>query len=93
MLSYVVLFLAGVCLITLFATITSLVQLNVAERMRGRVMSIFMFAFRGGMPLGSLTVGYLASQFSPPTALLAGSAVLGLTAVSFLLSSSGVKRL
>ena len=92
-LSYVVLFLAGVCLITLFATITSLVQLNVAERMRGRVMSIFMFAFRGGMPLGSLTVGYLASQFSPPTALLMGSAVLGLTATCFLLSSSGVKRL
>ena len=93
LLSYVVLFIAGVCLITLFATITSLVQLNVAERMRGRVMSIFMFAFRGGMPLGNLAFGYLASQLSPTTALLVGSTVLGLTAIGFLLSSSGVKRL
>jgi MFS family permease len=92
-LSYAVLFLAGGCLITLFATITSLVQLNVAEHMRGRVMSIFMFAFRGGMPLGNLVFGYLASQLSPTTALLAGSAVLGCTGLGVLLSSSQVKKL
>ncbi len=92
-LSYVVLFLAGGCLITLFATITSLVQLNVAERLRGRVMSIFMLAFRGGMPLGNLFFGYLASQLSPTTALLVGSAVLGCTGLGVLLSSSRVKNL
>ena len=45
------------------------------------------------MPLGSLTVGYLASRFSPSIALLAGAVVLGVTAVSFLLSSSSVKKL
>jgi len=92
-LSYVVLFLAGGCLITLFATITSLVQLNVAERLRGRVMSIFMLAFRGGMPLGSLAFGYLASQISPTTALVVGSTVLGCTGLGVLLSSSQVKKL
>ena len=92
-LSYVVLFLAGICLITLFASITSLVQLNVAEEMRGRVMSIFMLAFRGGMPLGSLTLGYLAERFSPSTALAAGSAVLAATALGFLIASSSIKKL
>ena len=92
-LSYVVLFLAGGCLITLFAIITSLVQLNVDERMRGRVMSIFMLAFRGGMPLGSLFFGYLASQLSPTASLLVGSAILGCTGLGVLFSSSRVKTL
>lgn len=92
-LSYVVLFFAGGCLITLFATITSLVQLNVTEGMRGRVMSIFMFAFRGGMPLGNLAFGYMASQLSPTAALVTGSAILGCTGLGVLLSSSKVKSL
>jgi predicted MFS family arabinose efflux permease len=92
-LSYVVLFLTGGCLITMFASITSLVQLGTSEEMRGRTMSIFMLAFRGGMPLGSLTVGYLAERFSPPAALLVASVLLASVAVGFLLSNSGLKRL
>ena len=39
----------------------SLVQLIVPDHLRGRVMSIYMVAFRGGMPLGSLAAGYAAS--------------------------------
>jgi predicted MFS family arabinose efflux permease len=88
-----VLFLTGGCLITMFASITSLVQLGTSEEMRGRTMSIFMLAFRGGMPLGSLTVGYLAERFSPPAALLVASVLLASVAVGFLLSNSGLKRL
>jgi predicted MFS family arabinose efflux permease len=91
--SYAVLFVAGICLIGLFSSITSLVQLNVTEEIRGRVMSIFMLAFRGGMPLGNLLAGYLAARFSPSTALIVGSGLLGTTALAFLLSSSGVKKL
>jgi predicted MFS family arabinose efflux permease len=92
-LSYVVLFFAGGCLITLFATITSLVQMNVDERLRGRVMSIFLFAFRGGMPLGDLVFGYMASEVSPTAALLVGAFTLGCTGLGVLLSSSEVKKL
>ncbi|MBI4459434.1 MAG: MFS transporter [Acidobacteria bacterium] len=92
-LSYAALFLAGICLITLFASITSLVQLNVAEEMRGRVMSIFMLAFRGGMPLGSLTLAYIADRFSPSTALATGSAVLAATALGFLSFGRSIKKL
>jgi MFS family permease len=44
-----------------FSTVTSLVQLIAPNEMRGRVMSIYMLAFRGGMPLGSLVSGYLAT--------------------------------
>lgn len=92
-LSYIVLFLGGGCLITLFASINSLVQLNTVEVMRGRVMSIFMLAFRGGMPLGSLAAGALASSLSPAAALLTMAGLLGVSSVCFLVSNSPVKEL
>ena len=92
-LSCVCLFFSGMCLITLLASINSLVQLTVTEEMRGRVMSIFMLAFRGGMPLGNLVAGYFAAKFSPAQALFALSCVLATTALAFLMSGSGIKKL
>ncbi len=87
------LFLSGMCLITLFSSINSLVQLTVTEDMRGRVMSIFMLSFRGGMPLGNLVAGYFATKFSPSQALFTLGCVLATTAVAFLFSNSGIKKL
>jgi len=87
------LFLSGICLITLFSAINSLVQLTVTEEMRGRVMSIFMLSFRGGMPVGNLVAGYFASKFSPAHTLFTLACVLAATAVAFLLSNSGIKKL
>jgi hypothetical protein len=49
-----VLFAAGAALIVVFSMTASLVQLIVPDHLRGRVVSIYMVAFRGGMPLGSL---------------------------------------
>ncbi len=92
-LSYLLLFLGGVCLICLFASITSLVQLSTAEDMRGRVMSIFFLAFRGGMPLGDLLAGTLAERFSLSFALLLLALLLASVASGVLASSSGVKKL
>ena len=60
-LSDILLFLTGAALMVVFSTVTSLVQLIAPNEMRGRVMSIYMVAFRGGMPLGSLVSGYLAT--------------------------------
>ena len=56
-LSDILLFLTGAALMMVFSTVTSLVQLIAPNEMRGRVMSIYMLAFRGGMPLGSLVSG------------------------------------
>ena len=59
-------FLAGAALLVVFSMTASLVQLIVPDHLRGRVMSIYMVAFRGGMPLGSLASGFLASRASAP---------------------------
>jgi predicted MFS family arabinose efflux permease len=56
-LSCLLLFLGGAALIACFAMISSLVQLITPDEMRGRVMSVYNVAFRGGMPVGSLLAG------------------------------------
>jgi MFS family permease len=67
--SYVLLFLGGAALIVMFSLIASLVQLIAPDHLRGRVVSLYMMAFRGGMPLGSLAAGYVASLTSAPLVL------------------------
>ena len=46
------------------------------NEMRGRVMSIYMVAFRGGMPLGSLASGWMANATSAPTALVVNGVLM-----------------
>lgn len=74
-LSCVLLFLAGAALIAVFALLTSLVQHLAADEMRGRVMSVYNVAFRGGTPFGSLVTGGLVPVFGAP-AILAANGVL-----------------
>jgi MFS family permease len=76
MLSFALLFLAGLGQIVVFSLANSIVQLIVPNEMRGRVMSIYMVSFRGGMPLGSLTAGALANIYSAPTVLAVNGALL-----------------
>jgi predicted MFS family arabinose efflux permease len=90
--AYLILFLAGIFMMFLFAMIMSLVQLIVDDDMRGRVMSIYMVAFRGGMPLGSLITGLLAKRFYLPHILLIEGALLISIAAGYLLSRSEVKE-
>jgi MFS family permease len=87
------LFGAGACMVMVFAMLSSLVQLNAPNEMRGRVMSIYMVAFRGGMPLGSLAAGWLATGVSAPLVLIANGVLLTGVAAWFLLHSHGVREL
>lgn len=52
------------------AIINTLLQNMVSDRLRGRVMSIFMFTFAGMMPFGNLITGYLASVWNVSNAIL-----------------------
>jgi MFS family permease len=83
-LSCLILFLAGAALIIVFSMTASLVQLIVPDHLRGRVVSIYMVAFRGGMPLGSLAGGYAASLTSAPHVLAVNGALVSIVALYFL---------
>ncbi|MES1254786.1 MAG: MFS transporter [Acidobacteriota bacterium] len=89
--SELLLFFTGVALMVVFSTVTSLVQLIAPNEMRGRVMSIYMVAFRGGMPLGSLVSGYLASFIGAPAVIAVNGALLVLVAGYFLVRNHGVR--
>jgi predicted MFS family arabinose efflux permease len=80
-----VLVLVGASMMTVFATVSSLVQLITTNEMRGRVMSVYNFAFRGGMPLGNLLSGWLVPIFSAPIVLGVNGVLLILVAVYFVL--------
>ena len=92
-LSALLLFVSGSCLTMTFAMLNSLVQLIAPNEMRGRVMSIYMMAFRGGMPIGSLVAGWFANMTSAPTVLAVNGALLTLVGLWFLTKSYGIREL
>ncbi len=50
-------------------TSNALIQTNVPDELRGRVMSLFTLTFFGGMPLGALLAGFMAVTVGEPATL------------------------
>jgi predicted MFS family arabinose efflux permease len=92
-LSCILLFFSGAVLMCAFAMISSLVQLITANDMRGRVMSVYNVAFRGGMPFGSVLTGYLVPLWTAPTVLTINGLVLLSLGLWFLLVQRRVAAL
>jgi predicted MFS family arabinose efflux permease len=78
-------FLSGVALLVVFALLTSVVQLITPDEMRGRVMSVYNVAFRGGMPMGSLATGQLIPLFTAPPVLAMNGVLLAVLGLWYLL--------
>ena len=93
LLNDLILFAAGASMMMVGSLLSSLVQLNAPNEMRGRVMSIYMVSFRGGMPLGSLVAGLVANRTSAPFDLTINAVLLALVSAYFLLRSHGVREL
>ncbi len=91
--SCLMLFISGAALISVFALVNSLVQLITTNEMRGRVMSVYNFAFRGGMPLGNLMTGWLVPMFSAPVVLAVNGVLLMVVALYFLVVQRRVAAL
>jgi MFS family permease len=71
-LSLIFLFGVGFAIVTSVAVTNTLLQKLVTDRMRGRVMSMFILSFIGAMPIGNLLAGVVSHRFSAPAALTAG---------------------
>jgi predicted MFS family arabinose efflux permease len=82
-LSETLLIVVGASMMAVFATVNSLVQLITTNEMRGRVMSVYNFAFRGGMPMGNLLTGWLVPVFTAPVVLCFNGLLLVLMATYF----------
>lgn len=78
-LSLVLLAVFGAAYMGAAVVINSLVQLATPDRLRGRIMSLYMVAWIGTIPAGAVLSGALAEAVGPPhgpaVALAAGAAV------------------
>jgi predicted MFS family arabinose efflux permease len=92
-LSCVMIFFAGAAMITVFASITSLVQAITEDNMRGRVMSVYNVAFRGGMPFGMLAVGKLIPIYTAPVTMSVVGVLTAILGLYFLLIQRRIARL
>lgn len=92
-LSCALIFGVGVATMSSASLLVSLAQLNVADEMRGRVMSVFNLSFRGGMPVGSLLLGALFPLFGVPNTLASSGSILVALALFFLILHRGVAAL
>jgi MFS family permease len=77
-----VLVVAGSCFTMWVSNTSAILQLQAPDRLRGRVMSLFMFAFAGLAPIGALFAGLLMDLGGTPLALSIGGA-MSLAVVSF----------
>ncbi len=71
-LSLIFLFGVGFSIVASVAVVSTLLQKLVTDRMRGRVMSMFILSFIGTMPIGNLIAGVVSHRFGAPIALAAG---------------------
>ena len=84
-LSCVLIFACGMSLISVFTQVTSLVQTIATDNMRGRVMSVYNVAFRGGMPVGSLVLGRVIPMYGVSFTIACVGGMLTVMAFYFLL--------
>jgi MFS family permease len=66
---------AGLGFMTQNATANTLVQATVPDRLRGRVMSVYMMVFLGFFPIGSLIAGMVAERFGVQVGVAFGGVV------------------
>src|SRR5215831_2888476 len=78
------LFLSGASMMSVFALLISMVQLITPDDMRGRVMSVYNVAFRGGMPVGSIVIGAIIQHRSASPVIAVNGILLIILASYFL---------
>jgi predicted MFS family arabinose efflux permease len=61
--------------------------------MRGRVMSVYNVAFRGGMPLGSVISGFLIKRTSAPAIMIGNGVLVVMLALYFLFVQRKLSKL
>ncbi len=76
-------FLVGYGMVTIMAASNTIIQTNVEESKRGRVMSLYTVAFMGTAPLGSLFEGAVAEHIGVPYTFLLNGVIMFVFAMVF----------
>ena len=77
------LFVTGTCFTLWTSNANSILQLGAPDRLRGRIVSLYLWAFAGLAPVGGLLAGWLTEVGGTPLAfVVAGSTGLGMTVLA-----------
>ncbi len=91
--SFIFLFGVGFSIVTSVAVTNTLLQQLVTDRMRGRVMSMFILSFIGSMPIGNLMAGIASHRFGAPHTLAAGGLAVVLYATFVTIKNKRLRAL
>ncbi len=83
----------GMAFMVQFTLINTLLQLQVADEMRGRVLSLYMLTFFGFAPFGNLAMGILAEHWGLSLAIAMSAVVAMLLSVCVYLLVPRLRRL
>jgi MFS family permease len=75
--SLAIIFVLGMASLTFQTSANSLLQLEVPDRLRGRVMSLYILLFLGMTPIGGLLTGAVAQRFGIQLALGSNAVACG----------------
>jgi MFS family permease len=92
-LATILLFFYGIVQVSGSSTLNGLVQELAPEDMRGRIVALFGFTFRGGSPLGALLLGYSVTWFGPAVAISASLIGMSLLCATLLYASPRFRAL
>lgn len=91
-LSMAMLMMAGLTGSAYMSLNNALLQLNVEDDVRGRVMGVYMLTW-GLMPIGALPMGVAADLFGAPVAVASGALISSLLAALLMIRSATLRRL
>jgi len=86
------LYLVGMGTMLSAASTNTVLQTIVEDRMRARVMSIYMMSFLGVSPLGALAPGALAERLGPPSTLALGGALALAAAFTYWMNLAKIRQ-
>lgn len=88
--SALLLALCGWCVVCIYGTANTTVQLNTPDRLRGRVMSIYTMVFAGLSPAGSVFAGSLAHWLRASTTFAVGGLICGAVFVMVIIKRGSI---
>jgi MFS family permease len=91
-LSLILAYALGIASQFYITTINTILQVNLPDQLRGRVMSIYGLAWEL-MPVGGLIAGAIAEYGGAPIAVLVGGAFVTATALAVAIGSPNMRRL
>lgn len=75
---YPLIVLVGLSSMLMINSINVIVQQNVPDELRGRVMALYVTVFAGASPIGGIFIGVVAELWGPPAGFLLGAALSSL---------------